>query len=99
MPSGLNLDEDVTLLSKGLEAQVPDLQERMDIEIPPCTPTVVDTSGLHEHITQLFLKTLGQSNFPLAIASGLKQLLMDNQHMFATSSADLYPAAMIMILA
>jgi len=50
------------------------------------TPTV---EGLPEHVTQLFLDTFQQGDFPIEATYGFKQLLMDHQHTFATSSADI----------
>jgi len=50
------------------------------------TPTVDD---LPEDVTQLFLDTFQQADFPIEATNGLKQLLVDHQHTFATSSADI----------
>jgi len=50
------------------------------------TPIVDD---LPEHVTQLFLDTFQQDDFPIAATNGLKQLLIDHQHTFAISSADI----------
>jgi len=50
------------------------------------TPIVDD---LPEHVTQLFLDTLQQADFSIEATNGLKQLLIDHQYAFATSSADI----------
>jgi len=49
-------------------------------------PTV---EGLPEHVTQLFLDTFQQADFPIEATNDLKQLLTDHQHTFVTSSADI----------
>jgi len=53
------------------------------------TVSIPTVEGLPEHVTQLFLDTFQQDDFPIKATHGLKQLLIDNQHTFATSSADI----------
>jgi len=62
------------------------VQERdPDFEHTISIPTV---EGLPEHVAQLFLDTFQQDDFPIEATHGFKQLI-DHQHTFATSSADI----------
>jgi len=82
-------DEDVTLLKSHFDPGGPDFPVQVrepDIEHATPIPTV---EGLPEHVTQLFLDTFQQDDFPIEATHGLKQLLFDHQHTFATSSADI----------
>jgi len=82
-------DEDVTLLKSHFDPGGPELPvqvQEQDSERSVSTPAV---EGLPEHVTQLFLDTFQQDDFPIEATHGLKQLLIDHQHTFATSSADI----------
>jgi len=82
-------DEDVTLLKSHFDPGGPELpvQVRKQVgERSVLTPTV---EGLPEHVTQLFLDTFQEDDFPIEATHGLKQLLIDHQHTFATSSANI----------
>lgn len=96
LPFTRDQDDDVTLLKShfdpgGFEVPVP--EGEASVEIPTQTPGVVDPSSTQddfpEHFTQLFLDTIEQTDFPLEAISGLKQLLIDHQHTFNTSSANI----------
>jgi len=82
-------DEDVTLLKShfdrgGVEIPIQVRESSTDGTIS--TPTVDD---LPDHVTQLFLDTFQQADFSIEATNGLKQPLIDHQHTFATSSADI----------
>jgi len=82
-------DEDVTLLKSHFDPGGPELPVQVreaDVEHTVLVPTV---EGLPEHVTQLFLHTFQQDDFPIEANNGLKQLLIDHQHTFAISSADI----------
>ena len=82
-------DEDVILLKSHFNPGGPKfpVQEREpDVEHTVSAPTV---QGLPEHVTHLFLDTFLQADFPIEATNGLKQVLIDHQHTFATSSADI----------
>jgi len=82
-------DEDVTLLMSHFDPGGPDFPVQVrepDVEHTVSIPTV---EGLPEHVAQLFLDTFQQDDFPVEATHGLKQLLFDHQHTFATSSADI----------
>jgi len=79
-------DEDVTLLKSHFDPGGPvfPVQVReQDGERSFSTPMV---EGLPEHVTQLFLDTFQQDGFPIEATHSFKQLLIDHQHTFATSS-------------
>jgi len=80
-------DEDVTLLKSHFGGpELPVQVREPDVEHTISIPTV---EGLPEHVTQLLLDTFQQNDFPIEATHGLKQLLIDHQHTFATSSADI----------
>jgi len=82
-------DEDVTLLKSHFDPGGPELLvqvQEQDGERMVSTPTV---EGLPEQVTQLFLDTLQQDDFPIKATHGFKQLLFDHQHTFATSLANI----------
>jgi len=82
-------DEDVTLLKSHFDPGGPDVSVQVGeprIEDLNQTQTVDD---LPEHVTQLFQDMFYQTDFPIEATYGLKQLLIDHLHTFATSSADI----------
>jgi len=82
-------DEDVTLLKSHFDSggsELPVQERDPDVEYTVSTPTV---EGLPGHVAQLFLDTFQQDDFPIEATHDLKQLLLDHQHTFATSSADI----------
>jgi len=89
LPFTRDHDEDVTLLKLHFDpggSEVPVQVQGSSVEDTNLIPTIV---GLPEHVTQLFLDTFQQADFPIEAINGLKQLLSDHQHTFATSSADI----------
>jgi len=84
-----NYDEGVTLLKSHFDPGGPDVPVQIGdphIENFDQAQTVDD---LPEHVTQLFQEMFDQTDFPIEATYGLKQLLIDHRHMFATSSADI----------
>jgi len=82
-------NEDVTLLKSHFDPGGPEFPVQVrepDVEHTVSVPTV---EGLPEHVTQLFLDTFQQGDFPIEVTNSLKQLLIDHQHTFATSSANI----------
>jgi len=82
-------DEDVTLLKSHFVPGGPDVPVQVGeprIEDFDQTQTVDD---LPEHVTQLFQDKFEQTDFAIEATYGLKQLLIDHRHTFATSSADI----------
>jgi len=82
-------DEGVTLLKSHFDPGGPELPVQVrepDVEHTVSIPTV---EGLPEHVAQLFLDTFQQDDFPMEATHGFKQLLIDHQHTFTTSSADI----------
>jgi len=89
LPFTRDHDEDVTLLKSHFDpggSEIPVQIRESSVEGTISTPTV---DGLPEHVTQLFLDTFQQADFPMEATNGLKQLLIDHQHTFATSSGDI----------
>jgi len=81
-------DDDVTLLKSHIDpggSEVPVKVQGSSEEYTSLIPTV---EGLPEHVTQHFLDTFQQAYFPIEATNDLKQLLIDHQHTFATSSTD-----------
>jgi len=89
LPSTRVHDEDVTLLKSHFDpggSEVPVQVQGVNVDDANLVPTV---EGLPEHVTQLFLDTFQQGDFPIEATNDLKQLLIDHQHTLATSSADI----------
>ena len=82
-------DEDVTLLKSHFDpggSVVAVHVQGPSVDDVNLIPTV---EGLPKHVTLLFLDTFQQTDFPIEATNGLKRLLVDHQHTFATSSADI----------
>ena len=77
----LDFDEDATLLKTKFDPG--------GISPKHNTMEINEESGLPEHVHSLFTQTFEQANFPIKASDGLKQLLLDYQDTFASSSSDL----------
>jgi len=89
LPFTRDHDDNVTLLKSHFDpggSEIPIQVRESSVEGTVLKPTVDD---LPEHVTQLFLDTFQQADFPIEATNGLKQLLIDHQHTFATSLADI----------
>ena len=89
MPFARDHDKDVTSLKSHFDPgglEIPIQVRESSVENTISTPTVDD---LPEHVTQLFLDTFQQADFPIEATNGFKQLLIDHQHTVATSLANI----------
>jgi len=82
-------DEDVTLLKSHFDPGGPDFPVQVREPDGEHTVSIPTVEGLPEHVTQLFLDTFQQDDFPIEATHGFKKLLIDHQHTFAISSADI----------
>ena len=82
-------DEDVTLLKSHFDPGGPDFPVQVREPDVEHTTSILTVKGLPEHVTQLFLDTSQQDDFPIEATHGLKQLLIDYWHTFATSTSDI----------
>jgi len=85
LPFARDHDDDVSLLKSHFDPGGPEVPVRVGEPRAEGTDPVSTVDDLPEHVTQLFLDTL----VPVEATYGLKQLLIDHRHTFATSSVDI----------
>jgi len=82
-------DEDVTLFKSHCDPGGPELPVQVGEPSVERTDPTSTADDLPEHIMQLFFDTFEQTDFLVEATNGLKQLLTDHRHTFATSPADI----------
>jgi len=88
LPFTRDHDKDVTLLKSRFDPGGPEVPVQIGEPSAEGTDPTSTVDDLPENVTQLFLATFEQTDFPVEASNGLKQLLIDHRHTFATSSAD-----------
>jgi len=89
LPFARDHDDDVILLKFHFDPGGPEVPVWVGEPRVEGTNPILTVDDLPEHVTQLSLDMFEQADFLVEATYGLKQLLIDHRHTFATSSADI----------